>query len=70
VPEGRQCSDWALHAEIQPVLTTLGMQVIHWSESDAAGPVPESTVGGQAPLDLAGEFHVVIPPAPAEATSD
>jgi hypothetical protein len=70
VPGSRQCSDWALHAEIQPMLTTLGMQVIHWSESDATGPVPESTVGGQAPLDLAGEFQVVIPPAPAEETSD
>lgn len=28
-PDGtRECSDWALHAELQPVLDTLGMRVI------------------------------------------
>lgn len=29
VPEGRQCSDWAYHTQLQPVLDTLGMNIIH-----------------------------------------
>lgn len=63
--EDRECSDWALHAEIQPVLDTLGMQVIHWSESDAAGTAAESVVDRQAPPPLTGEFHQ-SPAAPTE----
>jgi hypothetical protein len=59
VPEGRECSDWSLHAELQPVLDTLGMQVIDWPESDSApstAPAPE--VGGGPAGDLTGEYQL------------
>lgn len=62
VPDGRQCSDLALHAELQPVLNTLGMQVIQPSESDSAPTLAPGAFGqsssGQRNPELSGEVRL------------
>jgi streptogrisin D len=65
VPEGRQCSDWSLHAEIQPVLNTLNMQIIGWNESDASGSATPHSTDEQFGAGISGEFS--LSPTPAAA---